>query len=80
MLRTLKNKALVQELSGGGAPFEVSVELKRDPNSPSGFLWSSSRGPEVDINSGTLCEGTLTVREVRLISLVIPALEQLFEH
>lgn len=78
MLRTLKNKALVQELSGGGAPFEVTVELVRDPQSPTGFQWSSSRGPVVDINSGTLCEGSLTVRNIRLISLVIPALEQLF--
>ncbi|CAK0746180.1 NHLP bacteriocin system secretion protein [uncultured Gammaproteobacteria bacterium] len=80
MLRLLKNRALVQGLSGGGAPFEVTVELKRDPGSSTGLMWSSSRGPDVEINSGTLCDGTLTVREVRLISLAIPALEQLFSH
>lgn len=79
MLRILKNKALVQELADGGAPFEVTVALKADPATPTGFKWSSSRGPEGEINSGTICEGTLTVREIRLISLIIPALERMFE-
>ncbi|MEO5373898.1 MAG: NHLP bacteriocin system secretion protein [Alphaproteobacteria bacterium] len=79
MLRILKNRTLVQELSGGAAPFEVTVALKSDPATPTGFRWSSSRGPEGEINSGTLCEGHLTVREIRLISLIIPALEQMFE-
>lgn len=78
MMRVLKNKTLVTELADGAAPIEVTVELQRDPEAPSGFKWSSSRGPNAEVNSGTLCEGTLTVREVRLITLVIPALEQLF--
>ncbi len=78
MMRILKNQKLVDTLSGDGAPFQVLVDLLPDPDTPTGFEWSSSRGPETEINTGTLCDGAVTVRQVRLISLVIPALEQLF--
>jgi len=78
IMRVLKNRQLVLELSGGGAPFEVTVGLTLDPATRSGFKWSSSAGPATEINSGTLSEGTVTVRSLHLISLVIPALEHLF--
>jgi len=80
IMRVLKNRQLVQELSGGGAPFEVTVELKLDDRSHNGYKWSSSQGPDSELNPGTLSDGTITVRRIRLISLVIPALEQLFQH
>jgi HlyD family secretion protein len=80
MMRTLKNQALVQSLSGGGAPFEVVVEMERDANTPTGFKWSSSRGPEADVNNGTLAEVQITVRNIHLISLAIPALESLLDR
>jgi HlyD family secretion protein len=78
MLRILKNNRLVESLMGEGAPFQITVRLHRDPVTPSGFRWSSSRGPNTDVDSGTLCEGVITVRDIRLISLAIPALEPLF--
>jgi HlyD family secretion protein len=80
MQRTLKNAQLVEALSGGGAPFEVVIDLERDPSTPSGFRWSSSRGPDGDINTGALADAQVTVREIHLISLVIPALEQMIDR
>lgn len=80
MMRTLKNLQLVQSLSGGGAPFEVIVELQRDPTTPTGFQWSSSRGPEADVNTGTLTDAQVTVRDIHLISLAVPALESLLDR
>lgn len=80
MLRKLKNKQLAQQLSGGGAPFEVAVRLSLDPHSRNGFKWSSSAGPETEINPGTLAEGTITVRRVHIIGLLIPLFERLFER
>ena len=79
MMRILKNPQLVATLSGANAPFEVMVDLDPDPSTPSGFRWSSSTGPDTSINTGTLANGSMTVRKVRLISLVIPALQSLFE-
>ncbi|MBM3535392.1 MAG: NHLP bacteriocin system secretion protein [Alphaproteobacteria bacterium] len=78
MMRILKNQKLVESLAGKGAPFQVIVDLVPDRTTRSGFKWSSSRGPETEINTGTICDGAIAVRQLRLISLVIPALEQLF--
>ncbi len=80
MMRTLKNQQLVTSLSGGGAPFEVMVELERDPATPTGFKWSSSRGPEAEVNTSTLADSTITVRQIHLISLAIPPLEALLDR
>ena len=79
MMRVLKNTQLVEALSGEGAPFEVIIDLNPDSNTPTGFEWSSSVGPSTTINIGTLTQGSVIVRDVRLISLVIPALQNLFE-
>ena len=80
ILRVLKNRQLVQDLSGGGAPFEVTVDLALDAKSNNGYKWSSSAGPMTEINPGTLAEGAITIRKIRLISLIIPAFERVFEQ
>ena len=78
MAYTLKNKQLVQTLSNNAAPLEVVIELERDPNTPSGYKWSSSRGPNIKINGGTLTQADIEVRDLPLLSLVIPPLRQLW--
>lgn len=80
MGRVLRNEALVATLSGQGAPLEVRVRLARDPATPSGYAWSSGTGPQTAVTTGTLCEGTVILRRQRLIALVIPALEPLFDE
>jgi HlyD family secretion protein len=77
MMRVLKNARLVDALSGRSAPFQIVVELQRSDKTPSGFKWSSSTGPKIAINSGTPCAAEVAVRYQRLISLAIPAMEQL---
>jgi len=77
MMRVLKNARLVDALSGKSAPFQIVVELQRSDRTPSGFKWSSSTGPKIHINSGTPCSAEIAVRYQRLISLAIPAMEQL---
>ena len=79
MMRILKNRQLVQQLSRTYAPFEVVVSLERDADTPSGYRWSTSRGPEVEINVGTLCLGEVITRRERPINLLLPALGRLFD-
>lgn len=76
MLRLLANEELVTKLMKEGPPIQVDVQLERDPATPTGFKWSSSRGPELEISSGTLAEGSVIVREERPINLVIPKLRK----
>jgi HlyD family secretion protein len=76
MMRTLQNKQMVQTLSNNAAPIEVVVDLDRDPGTPSGYKWSSSRGPPIKINNGTLGEADVEVSSLPLLSLIIPPLRQ----
>ncbi|MEM1056015.1 MAG: NHLP bacteriocin system secretion protein [Bacteroidota bacterium] len=76
MMRTLANGALVQSLSGGAAPYEVYASLDLDPDTPSGYRWSSSTGPNARLQSGTVATATISVEEQRPLALVIPALRR----
>ncbi len=76
MTRLLGNEALVTKLMAEGPPIQVDVALVRDPSTPTGYRWSSSRGPSVKISSGTLTQGDVVVKEDRPIRLVIPTLRE----
>jgi HlyD family secretion protein len=76
MVRLLGNEALVQRLMEAGPPIQVNVALEKDPRTPTGYRWSSSIGPTVQISSGTLATGDVVVREERPINLVIPAVRE----
>ena len=76
MMRTLANANLVQALSGGTAPYEVYASLELDPDTPTGYAWSSSRGPVATLQSGTVATATIAVEEQRPLALVIPALRR----
>lgn len=74
MMRVLKNDQLVQQLAAGVAPIAVQADLTPSADTVSGYKWSSPKGPEAKIESGTLCSATITVKKQRPISLVIPML------
>ena len=76
MIRLLGNEALAQKLMAEGPPIQVNVALEKDPSTPSGFRWSSSRGPSLRISSGTLATGDVVVRAEAPINLVIPKVRE----
>jgi HlyD family secretion protein len=80
MERVLKNKQLVQTMSKNAAPFEIEAELFADPATKSGYRWSSSHGPNLKINSGTLITAEIEVRDLPILSLVIPQTRTLLER
>jgi HlyD family secretion protein len=76
MIRLLGNEALVTKLMEQGPPIQVNVALARDPATPTGYRWSSSRGPNLKISSGTLASGDIVVQEDRPIRLIIPKVRE----
>ncbi|MEI6157770.1 MAG: NHLP bacteriocin system secretion protein, partial [Atribacterota bacterium] len=73
MMRTLGNEDLVKQLSGQGVPIEVHIDLIIDKNTPSGYQWSSPQGPSVQIDSGTVCSGSVIISKERPIEQVFPS-------
>jgi HlyD family secretion protein len=76
MTRLLGNETLVTKLMEEGPPIQVNIALSRDASTPTGYRWTSSRGPSLRISSGTLAGGDVVVQEDRPIALVIPTLRE----
>ncbi len=77
MMRVLHNEQLVDAFLAetNGTPIGVRAELLLQPNTPSGYRWSSGNGPDVVLTSGTRCTGYVTTRTQRPLGLVFPAFE-----
>jgi HlyD family secretion protein len=77
MMRVLHNEQLVDSFLAdtAGTPIAVRAELTIAPNTPSGYKWSSGKGPDVILTSGTRCVGYVTTHTQRPIALVFPALD-----
>lgn len=77
MMGVLRNEQLVDSFlqTAGGAPIAVRAELLPDPSTPSHYRWSSGKGPDVVLTSGTRCEGAVITRTHHPIALVFPALD-----
>jgi HlyD family secretion protein len=76
IMQMLQNEKLVSTLTGSGPPIKVIADLMPDPSTPSGYKWSSGRGPDFEVKSGTLANVTITTEKRRPIALVIPALKK----
>lgn len=76
MMHSLGNEGLVTKLAGQGASLEMHVDITVDDSTVSGFKWTSTGGPPQKINSGTLCDGSVTISKQRPISMVIPTLKR----
>ncbi len=56
---------------------QVALELKTDPNNPSGYKWTQGKGPDSQIPEGALGEARVTVEKRSLISYAIASLRWL---
>jgi multidrug efflux pump subunit AcrA (membrane-fusion protein) len=72
----LQNDDLARELTTGPPKLQILVELSADPKTTSGYRWSTSAGPPLQLFSGTPCQGRIIIAEHRPIHLVFPALAE----
>jgi len=59
-------------LIGGGPSLEIHIELQKDPSTESGFLWTSSKGPPVEITAGSTASISIITREMHPVDLIVP--------
>ncbi len=72
------NEDLARSLANSNAArLQVMVQLQEDPNTTSGYKWSSSIGPALKISSGTTTFVRVKVGEVAPISYIIPIFRSL---
>lgn len=71
------NSEVVKTLMGAtGAAIEINTKLETDASVPSGFKWSSSRGPDSEITPGTTAVALVTVEERAPITFILPFLRE----
>jgi HlyD family secretion protein len=76
MVAVLSDVDLVERFTREiGLPLQLIVDLEPDSNTPSGYKWTSSTGPQARISPGTLCRASVTVKRQAPISMVIPTLK-----
>lgn len=68
----LANEQLAEQIFASGPPILVEVELRTNPNTPSGLDWSSGDGPPYRITHGTMAAVSVVVRREAPANLVIP--------
>ncbi len=76
MMKILRNKTLVDELLHKGVAYEVEVSLLEDPNTVSGYKWTSVDGPPLKLQSGTLGEAEITLKRRKPITLLLPYIKK----
>lgn len=79
MMRVLHNEALVEALIAetSAAPIALRAKLERDDQTPSGYRWSSGKGPDLVLSSGTRLDADITTSTQPPISLVFTLLNNL---
>jgi HlyD family secretion protein len=73
-LSVVGNSEFVQSLMSQGPQIQVMARLQPDTSTFSGYKWSSSQGPQLQVTSGTTTTVQITVEERAPISFIIPLL------
>lgn len=69
------NEDTVKSLMSGDRQIEVFAELQEDPNTASGYQWSSSKGPQQKLSAATTTTVRVKIGEQSPISYIIPFLK-----
>ena len=72
----LGNEIMINRLLQSGEVIALIATLETDSTTPSGFRWSSSHGPDVSVEGGTLCQASIVLGKQRPIALLIPFLKK----
>lgn len=74
--KIIGNPEIIKALGGQGALIAVTSQLKPNSNNFSGYHWSSSEGPRLQITQGTTTTVSVNIENRRPITFVIPILRE----
>jgi HlyD family secretion protein len=74
MMSILGNEPLIQSITSAGPVTEVRIQPEL-AETPSGFRWSSRRGPPLQVSSGTLCSAQIVTEHSTPITRVLPVMK-----
>jgi HlyD family secretion protein len=77
VINEVGNSDVARMLMQYGGAIEVAIELQPDPDSYSGFQWTS-RGPEKKFSAGTTTMVRVTIEERAPITYLLPILRTWF--
>lgn len=77
MAAALRNADLVARFRRRGAPYSAVIAFDLDPKAPSGYRWSSGRGPDETLAAGALVRAEVVTRRQRPIELMLPLIRRL---
>lgn len=78
MKKMLGDELLVNSFTQDGPVIAVTCELKTDPNTDSGYYWSSKKGADILLAEGTLVTTDIVTERKAPIQMVIPLLKEFF--
>jgi HlyD family secretion protein len=73
---TIGNAEVVQSLMPDGGYIEVRARLEADASTPSGYRWSSSRGPDTPITEGLTHSTRVTIEGRAPVTYLMPVLRE----
>ncbi|MCR5237227.1 MAG: hypothetical protein K6E34_08535 [Lachnospiraceae bacterium] len=72
----LGDSSLAQTFTGSGPVVMVTVELEEDPDTASGYKWSSKKGSSVMITPGTMVNADIVTEEKAPITMLLPLFKE----
>ena len=72
LTRRFENESITTAMTMDGPVTEVRLALYPETGEASGYRWSSAKGPNVTLSSGTLCDVMIITQRQRPLSLIIP--------
>ena len=76
MMKRLGDDTLAQSFMKSGPVIEVICSIKEDPDTASGYYWSSKKGAEVTLVEGTILSADIVTEKKAPITMVIPYLKE----
>ncbi len=76
LMRNFENENLLTAFANDSPVTELHIEMRPDSATSTGFVWSSSKGPPIQLSAGMLCSVQIVTLRQRPVELILPFLRR----